>query len=107
MSARRPPTSAQRSSEHLTVGGTLMHTAAAIKPSRTSRRPWVLGRRYLLRVPGLPYDVTRSLRFPDTVAWADRVLREQEQLAVAGRGISDRLYHAVAAIEDEADRRQL
>jgi Lantibiotic dehydratase, N terminus len=80
-----------------------MHTATDLIPTRS----WLLGRRYLLRITGLPYDVMRELSFPDSIAWADRVLREQDRLAATGRRISDRLYDAVRTIEDEADRRQL
>lgn len=68
---------------------------------------WELGRRFMLRVAGLPFAALEALRCPASVAWADEVLAGEHRLAEAGAALSDLLHEAVADNEDEADRRAL
>ncbi|WP_283134880.1 lantibiotic dehydratase [Rhizohabitans arisaemae] len=42
---------------------------------------WVLNPLFMLRIGGLPVNTAATLRFPDSAAWADRVLAAEEALA--------------------------
>ncbi|WP_194909334.1 lantibiotic dehydratase [Catenulispora rubra] len=68
---------------------------------------WELGRRFMLRVAGLPFSALESLRSPASVAWADAVLDGERRLAESGAALSDLLHEAISDNEDEADRRAL
>ncbi|MFY1675704.1 lantibiotic dehydratase [Streptomyces sp. WMMC905] len=64
---------------------------------------WRPGRRFLLRVAGLPVDTLHGLRCPGGVRWAEDVLAAEEELAGAGRELSEVLHALVPAAESQAD----
>lgn len=68
---------------------------------------WAIGRRFMLRVAGLPIDTVHALRCPDSARWARRTLAEEHRLRASGAALSDRLYELVGANDDEAARRAL
>ncbi|MGW3728670.1 lantibiotic dehydratase, partial [Streptomyces sp. NPDC000851] len=77
----------------------------------TRRTSWQPGRRFLLRVAGLPIETVRDLRCPDTVRWADDVLSAEEDLFERGRELSDVLHALVPAVDrafpdDDGGRRR-
>ncbi|MEU9337682.1 lantibiotic dehydratase [Streptomyces sp. NPDC048290] len=67
----------------------------------TPETHWQPGRRFLLRVAGLPIESVRALRCPATADWADDVLATEQALLAEGRDLSDVLHTLVP----EADRR--
>jgi hypothetical protein len=66
---------------------------------------WLLHRRFMLRVAGLPVEAVHRLRCPDTRRWADRVLAAEERLARIGAELSEPLTLLVKATEDDSERR--
>ncbi|MEV7996836.1 lantibiotic dehydratase [Streptomyces sp. NPDC086077] len=77
----------------------------------TTTTSWQPGRRFLLRVAGLPIETVRDLRCPDSVRWADDVLSAEEHLLERGRELSDVLHALVPAAErtfpdDQGGRRR-
>ncbi|MFJ1585887.1 lantibiotic dehydratase [Streptomyces sp. NPDC088197] len=68
-------------------------------------RSWLLHRRFMLRVAGLPVEAVHRLRCPDTRRWADRVLAAEERLAALAAELSDPLTVLVKATEDDTERR--
>lgn len=77
----------------------------------TSTTSWQPGRRFLLRVAGLPIETVRDLRCPDSVRWAEDVLSAEEGLRERARELSDVLHVLVPAAErafpdDEGGRRR-
>lgn len=79
----------------------------------TTTTPWQPGRRFLLRVAGLPIDTVRDLRCPDTARWADQVLETERGLLARGAELSDELHALVPSADrafpddDGAARRRL
>ncbi|MFE6282169.1 lantibiotic dehydratase [Streptomyces sp. NPDC057877] len=77
----------------------------------TATTIWQPGRRFLLRVAGLPVETLRGLRCPDTVRWAEDVLRAEEELRETGSELSEVLHALVPAAEeafpDDGRRRDL
>lgn len=65
----------------------------------TSRQP---GRRFLLRVAGLPIETVRDLRCPDTARWADAVVAAERDLLDRGQELSDLLHTLVPALDRTA-----
>ncbi|WP_053760582.1 lantibiotic dehydratase [Streptomyces sp. AS58] len=76
----------------------------------TPRTSWQPGRRFLLRVAGLPVESVRDLRCPDTARWADEVLSAERDLNVRGGELSDVLHALVPAADrafpDDGTRRR-
>ncbi|MFE9254218.1 lantibiotic dehydratase [Streptomyces sp. NPDC006879] len=74
---------------------------------------WHIGRRFMLRVAGLPMDTVASLRCEDACRWADEVLIVEEALRDSARTLSDLLHEAVGATDPDpgspgaAQRREL
>lgn len=65
----------------------------------TRRTRWQPGRRFLLRVAGLPIETVRDLRCPDSARWADEVLSAEQDLLERGRELSDVLHALVPAAD--------
>ncbi|WP_077801258.1 lantibiotic dehydratase [Streptomyces sp. JHA26] len=65
----------------------------------TGRTHWQPGRRFLLRVAGLPVETVRGLRCPDTARWADEVLGAERELRERGGELSDALHALVPAAD--------
>ncbi|MEU9734374.1 lantibiotic dehydratase [Streptomyces sp. NPDC048002] len=68
----------------------------------TPTSSWQPGRRFLLRVAGLPVESVRDLRCPDTARWAEQVLAAERDLTDRGGELSD-LLHALMPAADRAD----
>jgi hypothetical protein len=66
-----------------------------------------LGRRFMARVGGLPFDSAEELRQPCSRAWAEQVIEAQARLAAEGARLSDALYPLVSQAEDTQFRRTL
>ncbi|MFB8774903.1 lantibiotic dehydratase [Streptomyces broussonetiae] len=69
----------------------------------TPTTSWQPGRRFLLRVAGLPVESVHGLRCPDSVRWAEDVLGAEEHLRTKGRELSDVLHALVPAAERAFD----
>ncbi|MEW2521904.1 lantibiotic dehydratase [Actinacidiphila alni] len=82
-----------------------MSVTAADAPDIEAPREWLLHRRFMLRVAGLPVEAVHRLRCPDTRRWADRVLAAERRLAALGAELSDPLTLLVKATEDDGERR--
>lgn len=82
-----------------------MSVTAAAPDTGGSPRTWLLHRRFMLRVAGLPVEAVHRLRCPDTRKWADRVLEAEERLSGLAAELSDPLTALVKATEDDAERR--
>ncbi|WP_329173656.1 lantibiotic dehydratase [Streptomyces sp. NBC_01477] len=82
-----------------------MSVNAAAPDTGDSPRSWLLHRRFMLRVAGLPVEAVHRLRSPGARHWADQVLAAEQRLASIGAELSDPLTVLVKATEDEADRR--
>ena len=70
-------------------------------------RSTTTGRRFLLRVAGLPIEAVDTLRCPLSRRWAEEVVLEEERLRVLGGHLSDLLHPCVSAEGDERTRRRL
>jgi hypothetical protein len=77
----------------------------------SSETTWEPGRRFMLRVAGLPIESVHALRGADSRRWADEVLDAEDRLLSGGALLSDALHRLVKATkvtkEDEALRRRL
>lgn len=62
---------------------------------------WEPGRRFLLRVAGLPLETVRGLRCVRTSAWADELLDREERLTADGNSLSDRLHALLGPADAE------
>ena len=62
---------------------------------------------FVLRVAGLPISSVHRLRCPDSIAWANEILRREEQLSAGGAALSELLHSLVKSNEDERSRRRL
>ncbi len=71
---------------------------------------WEPGRRFMLRVAGLPAESVHALRCPGSVGWAERVLAEEDRLRERAAELSDVLYGLVTttdtAVRGEGDQRR-
>jgi len=61
----------------------------------------------MLRVAGLPIEVVGDLRCAETAAWAEQLLRSEDELRDQGNRLSDRLGLLIGAREDGGVRRAL
>lgn len=68
---------------------------------------WVLHRRFMLRVAGLPAEAVHGLRDPAARAWADRVLAAQGGVDALAGELNDPLTVLVKATEDDGERRRV
>jgi hypothetical protein len=68
---------------------------------------WLLPPFFMLRLGGLPMDSVAPLRFPDTVAWAERTLAVEREVAAAKGPLADALETAVGALTDNPLRRRV
>ncbi|MFC1434798.1 lantibiotic dehydratase [Streptacidiphilus sp. N1-3] len=72
---------------------------------------WEPGRRFVLRVAGLPVETVHALRGAESRRWADEVLAAEDRLLGRGALLSDALHDLVKATgvssEEEALRRRL
>lgn len=68
----------------------------------TDTTKWRPGRRFLLRVAGLPVETVGALRCPRTARWAEDVLRAEEELRTRGGALSDMLHRLVPAADGAA-----
>jgi hypothetical protein len=82
-----------------------MSVDAAAQDTGDSPRSWLLHRRFMLRVAGLPVAAVHRLRSPDARAWAGSVLAAEAELASIGAELNDPLTVLVKATEDEGRRR--
>ncbi|MFG1810389.1 lantibiotic dehydratase [Streptomyces sp. NPDC049040] len=82
-----------------------MSVNAAAPDTGDSHRDWLLHRRFMLRVAGLPVEAVHRLRSPGARRWADQVLAAEKQLASIAADLNDPLTVLVKATEDDADRR--
>ncbi|WP_079127214.1 lantibiotic dehydratase [Streptomyces sp. TP-A0874] len=77
----------------------------------TPQTTWKPGRRFMLRVAGLPAESIHGLRCPDSRRWADEVLTAEDSLRARGAELSDLLHDLVPAADaqgtEEAGRRAL
>ncbi|HET9383472.1 MAG TPA: lantibiotic dehydratase [Streptomyces sp.] len=65
----------------------------------TTTTDWQPGRRFLLRVAGLPIETVRDLRCHATARWADDTLAAEAGLAARGGDLSDALHTLVPAAD--------
>ncbi|MFE2745985.1 lantibiotic dehydratase [Streptomyces scopuliridis] len=68
------------------------HTAS---DTDTTDVGWEPGRRFMLRVAGLPVESVQALRCGDSRQWADDVLAAEDRLRARAAGLSDLLHDAV------------
>ncbi|WP_327288180.1 lantibiotic dehydratase [Streptomyces sp. NBC_01198] len=82
-----------------------MSVDAVAQDTGDSSRSWLLHRRFMLRVAGLPVEAVHRLRSPDARRWAAEVLAAEQKVASLGQELNDPLTVLVKATEDDADRR--
>ena len=68
---------------------------------------WALGRRFLIRVAGLPYESIVALRTTATMRWAEDVLHLEAELTGRAQTVSDLLHDAIADVTDPVRRKYL
>ena len=64
-----------------------------------------IGRRFMARISGLPFDTVRGFRQPKSREWAEQIIEAQAWLAQDGARLSDELYPLVTSTEDVEFRR--
>ncbi|MFC4031057.1 lantibiotic dehydratase [Streptomyces polygonati] len=69
------------------------------------RTAWLLHRRFVLRVAGLPVETVAGLRDPLARAWAGRVLDAEERLAALAAELDEPLTALVTKTDDPGPRR--
>ncbi|WP_432837577.1 lantibiotic dehydratase [Dactylosporangium sp. CA-092794] len=79
-------------------------TITATQP-RAPRARLATPGRFLVRVGGLPLAAAESLAFPDTAAWAARLIEAEEDLRGRGVRIADRLAVTIGSLPDPAEGR--
>ncbi|MFJ8001111.1 lantibiotic dehydratase [Streptomyces sp. NPDC096310] len=76
-------------------------------PGTDTRPPptttWQPGRRFMLRVAGLPVESVRALRCVDSRRWADEVLEAEERLRGRGAALGDLLHALVGTTGTDPD----
>ncbi|SHM61327.1 lantibiotic dehydratase [Actinacidiphila paucisporea] len=82
-----------------------MSVNAAAQDTGDSPRSWLLHRRFMLRVAGLPVSAVHRLRSPGARRWAGEVLAAEQHLASIAAELNDPLTVLVKDTEDGADRR--
>ncbi|WP_433887572.1 lantibiotic dehydratase [Streptomyces sp. CA-111067] len=80
---------------------------AAVPETAADRRSWLLHRRFVLRVAGLPVESVHGLRDPDSWQWSHRVLDAERRIAGLGAELTDPLTELVKATEDDGYRRRV
>ncbi|MEV7870709.1 lantibiotic dehydratase [Streptomyces sp. NPDC088124] len=70
---------------------------------RPAHTTWHPGRRFMLRVAGLPVESVRALRCADSRRWADEVLAAEERLRSRGAALGDRLHALVRTTDTDPD----
>ncbi|WP_328470884.1 lantibiotic dehydratase [Streptomyces sp. NBC_00448] len=70
-------------------------------------RNWLLHRRFVLRVAGLPVEAVERLRDPRARAWAEQVLDAQDRIDALADALADPLTALVGATDDERQRRRV
>ncbi|MFE4060692.1 lantibiotic dehydratase [Streptomyces sp. NPDC059096] len=78
-----------------------MTSGTDTRPPRTTT--WQPGRRFMLRVAGLPVESVRALRCADSRRWADEVLAAEERLRDRGAALGDLLHALVGATATDPD----
>ncbi|MFE8938334.1 lantibiotic dehydratase [Streptomyces sp. NPDC007872] len=82
----------------------MTRTESGVPDARdTAEARWEPGRRFVLRVAGLPVETVHGLRCPGTRRWADAVLDEEERLAAEGALLGDLLHALVGATAAPGD----
>ena len=76
-------------------------------PNSTPDPAWSLGRRFMMRISGLPMESIRELRTPRTAEWADSVAEHQARLSERAAHLSDLLHEIVGTLVDDRLRRNL
>ncbi|MFF2850670.1 lantibiotic dehydratase [Streptomyces sp. NPDC058001] len=67
--------------------------------ARVARTDWRPGRRFMLRVAGLPIETVHALRCEDSGRWADELLAAEDRLRARAAELSDLLHHAIGATD--------
>lgn len=80
--------------------GTSTTTSTTTTTTETS---WEPGRRFMLRVAGLPVESVHALRCGDSRRWADDVLAAEERLRTRGAELSDILHEVVKSTDVSPD----
>ncbi|MEU6736535.1 lantibiotic dehydratase [Streptomyces physcomitrii] len=80
-------------------------TSATPRPAESAPgdADWHLGRRFMLRVAGLPAAAADGLRCADAHRWAEDVLAAEEALAAGAEPLSDLLHQAVGATDTDSE----
>ena len=68
---------------------------------------WQLGRQFMLRVGGLPYETVAQLGCPESTLRASEILDLEAALARDGEPLSDLLHNLIGANDDADSRRTL
>ncbi|MFD7221329.1 lantibiotic dehydratase [Streptomyces sp. NPDC059892] len=76
------------------------HTAP---DTHTTDAGWEPGRRFMLRVAGLPVESVEALRCDDSRRWADDVLAAEDRLGARAAGLSDLLHEVVSTTDVAPD----
>ncbi|MFJ6568525.1 lantibiotic dehydratase [Streptomyces sp. NPDC091292] len=75
-------------------------TFTPVRPdARPDRTDWRPGRRFMLRVAGLPIETVHALRCEDSGRWADDVLAAEDRLRARAAELSELLHHAIGATD--------
>ncbi|MGW2052474.1 lantibiotic dehydratase [Streptomyces sp. NPDC001840] len=69
----------------------------------TGETDWRPGRRFMLRVAGLPVESVHALRCADSSRWSDDVLAAEDRLRTRGAELSDLLHEVVRATDVSPD----
>ncbi|MFJ9030606.1 lantibiotic dehydratase [Streptomyces sp. NPDC102274] len=71
--------------------------------AHTTDAGWEPGRRFMLRVAGLPVESVQALRCGDSRRWADDVLAAEDRLRARADGLSDLLHEVVSTTDVAPD----
>lgn len=82
-------------------------TAATVPAARPAAWQWRLGRQFVMRVAGLPYETVAALRCPEATRCAGEILDLDAALASEAERLSDLLHDLVGANDDGDSRRRL
>lgn len=101
--------SATRASDTSTSIGTSTTTGTSTGTTAGdgAARNWLLHRRFVLRVAGLPVEAVERLRDPRARAWAEQVLDAQDRIDALADALADPLTALVVATDDERQRRRV
>lgn len=82
-------------------------TASPATLREVASRRWRLGRQFVVRVAGLPYDTVVALRCPEATRCASEILDLGTVLAEEAQRVSDVLHDLIGANDDADSRRRL